>query len=77
MFVCACTGLAVSDIALILSRHLVALLLGLIYCSFSKDCIHMILAVVLAILLYSASVLDLQTVDCFLADRDIGCFQEK
>jgi hypothetical protein len=36
-----------------------------------KDCIHMIAATALANALYSVSVFDLDTVDCFLALQEI------
>ena len=43
----------------------------LIPSSFKIDCTHMISAVAFANALYSASVLDLETVACFLALQDI------
>ena len=68
------TGLAVSDIALMLSHQIVALLLVFTCNSLSSDYIHMIYDAVLAMLLYSASILDIDTVDFFLAHQDTGFF---
>ena len=64
------TGFADKYFAPILSHHSLAALGQLILSSYSKIWIHITSAVALAIALYSDSVLDLDTVGCFLELQD-------
>jgi hypothetical protein len=65
------TGLAERYVAPILSHHNLANLGAFTPCSYNKVCTHITSIVALAKDLYSASVLDLDTVACFLALHDI------
>ena len=60
------------DIVLRLSHQMIAVVSVLICNSFSRDSTHMISAVALATLLYSASVLDREIVGFFLEHQDMG-----
>jgi hypothetical protein len=60
-------GLAAKYVTPILSHQITAVLRDGIPISCNKDCIHITSTVVLDRALYSASVLDLEMVGCFLA----------
>jgi hypothetical protein len=64
------TGLEDKYLAPILSHHTFAVWGLGIFNSYKSVCIHIISAVALANALYSDSILDLETVACFLALQD-------
>jgi hypothetical protein len=65
------TRLALRYVAPKLSHHNMGILLSHTSSSHNRDCIHMIFATAFAKALYSASVLDLETVGCFLTLQEI------
>lgn len=77
-FVFECkTELEVIEIELTLSHQIIGVLSVLTSSSLNNDLIHIILAIVLATLIKSAFVLDLDTLFYFLAHHDIGFFLDR